>query len=126
MPCQSVERVKMNLKTLPTSEIKKLAGDLQSELSLRDREADLQLAQCAIATGHPYLEAIAQAMLHTKYNVEPDIPDLGYFLAEHEADSQPSHVHVLFYKLMRLFDISEYVFAYTHYDEYMGGYLRRS
>lgn len=116
----------MNLQTLSTNDLKKLAGDLHSELDLRERETDLRLAQCAIATGHPYLEAVAQAMLHTRHNVEPDLPDLGYFLAEHESDPQSEDVHAIFYKLMRLFEISEYVFSYTHFDEYMGGYLKRS
>ena len=90
-------------------------------------EDDVQLAQRAFATGNEYIEGVAQAMLFVLHGIKPERDSLGYFLAEHESDPQGEMEHVIFYEMVRRFDVSEFIFSQTNFDEYMGGhYFRRS
>lgn len=90
-------------------------------------EDDVLLAQRAFVTGNKYIAGVAQAMLWVLHEANPEQPSLGYFLAEHENDPQEPAVQVIFCEMVQRFNVSEFIFAHTNFDECLGGqYYRRS
>lgn len=94
-----------------------------------EQEINEFLFQESQKSQNEYIRMLGEARLHDLNKVKPTTPKLGYFLADNSFDHDGSTEtdEYLYSELRKGFDISDYIFSTTHYDECSGGhYFRRS
>lgn len=123
----------MSRKQEIAKEMAALAGELQ-EIEAKEIET---LAAQAREFKVDWLSRIAEAMLHRKFGHKPATKDLGYALADdysmmHRELGYPfsgckiqPDVRVTLNEMLKHFDLIEYVFSKTRYDECSNGFFFR-
>lgn len=110
---------------------------LTAELQQINNKEIIDLAQEAKNTKIDWLSFLADAFLHEKLRIKPAEPKFGYVIAklyqtitensERNRDKLSQEVFLIINKIVSRFDVPEYVFRHTHYDECSNGrFFRRS
>lgn len=124
----------MSRKQEIAREMAALAGELQ-EIDAKEIET---LANKARDFKLDWLSRIAEAMLHRKLGHKPTTKELGYALADDYSmlhrdlgypfnfkKQIPADVFKTLKEMQMHFDLTDYIFAKTHYDECDNGFFRR-
>lgn len=135
--------VTFDLKNDSDEELKQVQEFIKEALRKRREDEDDLLYLKAWETNDPALIALGAAMMRQKHRwdmarlanrlpCEPSARKLAYWVADHrlvEDDKKlPDEEHEkLRQQILRRFDVSDFVFGHTHYDEcHNGFYFRRS
>jgi len=143
-------RIIMILKDKTYEELINLKKDIEDELSQRILNRSLDLLEQTKTMECPMLIAMAEAMLVCNHNIKPHVfkklypneeQQLGYLLANWSRqtngflnlfeevffEEDKEELTRLAKKILKRFEISDFIFAQTHYDECDNGfYFRRS
>jgi hypothetical protein len=86
-----------------------------------------KLATEAIDTKNKFLVLCAEAMLHDNLEQQPTTERLGYELADIKESSSKltKEQKSIYNKINQVFDVYNYIFSHTHYDECSGDYFFR-
>lgn len=108
-------------------ELIKEKASIEAQIENLERQEDFALYKEAIRSDCEAIRFLAEAMLHTRQKVKPSVEKLGYELASLNYDSRKENdeTNKLYRRLLQKIDVTDYVFAHTHYDECSNGYFFR-
>lgn len=112
-------------------ELIKEKEQIEAQIKELERQEDFALYKEAIRSDCEAIRFLAEAMLHVRQGVKPSVEKLGYELANldyiYKSNRENEETNALYRRLIRKLDITDYVFAHTHYDECSNGhFFRRS